>query len=185
MYKMNILLKFIISILTIFIVAITGNRIILWFLLFIVSLYNLHKKEYLLLAFDLVLVLFLGLSKDNELALLLFKLGFIYIFLITIYYTLSKKDLLIIKKNSSKEKYFESNYKRIINNINDKKEKYYGEDVSINDKIEVDLNRQYLQSKIRFNDFYKSKSRINTWNKIDTLILIFCIIVFIIMFILR
>ena len=187
MYKMNLLLKLFITVLTIFIVVITNNRISLWLLLVLVSFYHLHKKNYILIVLDLVLVVLLGLSKDNELALLIFKIGYIIVFLVTMCLTVTKSELVIRNTNNKTlmKKYYEDNYERFVKSINVKKEKLYDEEVSIDNKIERDLERKYLQSRIRYNDVYKVKENSGKWTKIDTLILIFTIIMFVILFILK
>lgn len=187
MYKMNLLLKFIITILFISIIVIANNRIVLWLLLFLLTFYNLYKYKKISLFIDLLLVLLLGFSTQNEICLLVFKLLFIINILITVYYTLNMEEklLLINEKTSEKQKYFENNFDRIVNNIKERKNSLYDEDTSIDSKIERDLERNYLQSKIRYYNISNSNNKYYNWNRIDILILIFVIIVFVILFILR
>ena len=84
MYKMNILLKFIFTLLTISIVVITNNRIILWLFLLLLTFYNLYKYKKISLFVCFILIPLLGFSKDNEIFLLIFKLIFIVNFLLTL-----------------------------------------------------------------------------------------------------
>ena len=185
MYKMNILLKFIFVILTISIVVITNNRIELWLMLLLLSIYNLHKNKKISIFVDLLLVLLLGFSTNYEICLLLFKILFIINFIITIFNSLSleEKKLLVRENTSSKLDFYEENFDRIVKNINERKMNIYDEGVSIDNRIERDLERSYLQSKIRFNN--SNKNNYYKWNKIDSLFLLFFIVVFVILFILR
>ena len=186
MYKMNILLKIFITLLIITIVVITNNKIILWLLLFIMSLYHLNKYK-LLLIIDLLLVVLLGLSVNYDACLLLFKIIFLADYFISFYKKLSidDKKILFRKKTTSKMMYYEDNFDKIINKINDNKNRLYNKDVLIDKKVEEDLARSYLQARIRFyGTSYKNKKKIK-WNKIDTLILLLSIIIFLIFFLLR
>ena len=187
MYKMNSLLKFIVAILTIAIIVITNNRIILWLLLVLLTFYNFLKNKSKLLVFiDLILVVLLGLSTEKEIFLLIFKAIFIVNYLLTIYKSLSLKDKknLVRENRSLKHNYYEENFDRIVRNINEKKELMYDKDVSIDYKIERDLERAYLQSRIRYNTISK-KNKWYNWNKIDTMVLFLYLILFVILFILR
>ena len=185
MYKMSLLLKIIIAILIIVTVVITNNKIILWLLLFIMSLYHLRKNKKLL-TIDLILVLLLGFSVNYDICLLIFKIIFIIDFIITFYKSLSldEKKILFRKKTTSKMMYCEDIFDKIVYRINEKKNIMYDEDVSIDKKVENDLARSYLQARIRFYEKEPKKKKIK-WNRIDTLILLLAIIIFLIFFILR
>ena len=187
MYKMSLLLKLIIIILTITIVVISNNRIILWLILFVLSLFHLKMSKKIIILLDLILVLLLGLSVNEEVCLLIFKIIFIIDCFITIVLRLSNEDkkVLFRKKTTSKLMYYEDKFDKIVSRINEKKNKIYDEDVSIDKKIEEDLDRNYLQAKIRYMKSSKIKKRYFTWNRIDTLILLLAITVFMILFILR
>ena len=186
MYKMNRLLKIIVAILILTTIVIVNNRIILWLLLFVLSFYHLHKHKKLLVI-DLVLVFLLGLSVNNDISLLIFKIIFIVDFIITYYFTMSKNDKKITfrKKTTLKKMYYNDNFDRIVSRINEKKIELYDEDVSIDSKIEQALARDYLQARIRYYGYSSKKKNRSNWNRIDTLILLFSIILFILFFILR
>ena len=187
MYKVNILIKFIALLLTIAIVLLTNNRIILWLLLVLLTFYNVFKnKSKKLLLIDLILIVLLGLSTNIEICLILFKFLFIFNLLITFYKSLTYDDKKSIfkKDTSTRTNYYEKNFDRIVKNIEDKRKNIYDNDVSIDDRIESDLERSYLQSKIRYYGLYK-KDRWYNWNRIDTLILLFVLVVFVTLFILR
>ena len=187
MYKMNLLIKFIVTVLTIAIVILTNNRIVLWLLLVLLSFYNLLKnKSKKLLLIDLILVILLGLSTNHYICLLLFKLLLIFNFSITVLKSVTYNDFKdVFKQNvSSKTYFYEDNFDKVVKRINDKKNAIYDKDISIDHKIESDLERLYLQSKIRYDGLYK-KNKWDNWSKIDILILLFVVIVFIILFILR
>ena len=186
MYRINILLKIIITLLVVTIVVITNNRIILWLLLFLMSLYHLNNLKSLLVI-DLILVLLLGFSVNYDICLLFFKLLFIIDYLITFYKKLSLEDkkFLFRKKTTLKMMYYEDNFDKIIDRINENKNRLYDSDVSIDKKVEDELSRNYLQARIRFYGSSLKKQKKIKWNRIDTLILLFSIVVFIILFLLR
>ena len=182
MYKMNDLLKFIIVILTISIVVLTGNRIILWLFLFLLTIYHFYKNKKFLLAIDFILVLILALSINNIIFLNIFKILYL------VDYLLTTKDIFIIKKQSNqstKINYFEEHFDKIVNDINKQVKKIYDEDVNIDSEIERKLERSYLQSKIRYYDIINNNDNKIKFNKIDYLILCLSIIIFLILFILR
>ena len=182
MYKMNDLLKFIIVILTISIVVLTGNRIILWLFLFLLTIYHFYKNKKFLLAIDFILVLILALSINNIIFLNIFKILYL------VDYLLTTKDIFIIKKQSNqstKINYFEEHFDKIVNDINKQVKKIYDEDVNIDSEIERKLERSYLQSKIRYYDIINNDVNKIKFNKIDILILCLSIIIFLILFILR
>ena len=71
-------------------------------------------------------------------------------------------------------------FEKAVKHLNSLKKK-----LSDNKKVEEDLARSYLQARIRFyGTSYKNKKKIK-WNKIDTLILLLSIIIFLIFFLLR
>lgn len=187
MYKMNLLLKFIIVILTLAIVAISNNRIVLWLLLFVLTFYNFFKNNKVLLFIDLVLVFLLGLSTKTDVGLILFKIIFIINYLITVYLSLSLEDkkVLVKENHSEKEKYFEDNFDKIVKNINEKKNKLYDKETPIDGKIERELERKYLQSRIRYYGINFSNNSFYKWTKIDTMILLLAVVLFALFFILR
>lgn len=186
MYKMNILLKFIFVILTISIVVITNNRIVLWLMLLLLTYYNLYKNKKLSLLIDLILVILLGFSKDSYTFLIIFKILFIINFIITIYNSLSidEKKVLVRENTSTRLGFYEDNFNKLVNDLNEKKINYYDSDTSIDSRIEEYLGRKYLQSRIRFynsttqNNYYK-------WTLQDTIFLIVILVIFMVLFILR
>ena len=180
---MNILLKYIFTVLTIAIVVITNNRIILWLFLLLLTFYNLYKDKKILLIFDLILVILLGLSKESEMCLIGFKVLYIFNYILTICNSIDKESFIGIRK-STKIDYFENNFDKVVERINEKKQELYDEDVSIDNRIERDLDRSYLQAKIRYYN-YTSKKKWYNWNRIDTLVLMIILIVFVLLFILR
>ena len=187
MYKMSLLLKNIISILTIVTVVIVDNRIILWLLLFVLSFYHLKKFKIALLIIDLALVLLLGLSLDDYNCLLIFKIVYIINIIITFITCQSFKDkkVLFRKKTTLKMMYYEDNFDKIVNRINKNKREVYDKDVSINNKIEQDLEKNFLFARMKYYNYSKRKNNIFSWNKIDTLILLLSITIFIMFIVLR
>lgn len=182
---MNKFLKIILSFLIILAVIITNNKIILWVFLLLLTIYNFYKNNKLLILADIILVAFLALSLNYDFALFLFKIGYIITFLYTLYlsYFSVYKGVVKVRRKKLQILFNEENFDNIVNKINNKKDEYYEEDVNVNEEIERDLNRKYLQSRIRFYGFNKIttyKKKNNSWLVIDTLILLFAIIIFII-----
>jgi hypothetical protein len=97
----------------------------------------------------------------------------------------NEKKQIFRKKTTAKKMYYEDNFDKIVNRINERKNKLYDEEVSIDNKIEESLARSYLQARIRYYGYASKKKYNNTWNRIDTLIVLFSIVLFIIFFILR
>ena len=182
MYKMNELLKFIIVILTISIVILTGNRIILWLFLFPLTIYHFYKNKKILMIFDFILVLLLAFSTHYIFCLYIFKVLYLIIYLLTV-----KKHFNIYKKDnkSSKIKFYEEHFDKIVKDINKRKKEIYDEDVNIDSAIERNLERSYLQAKIRYYDIINDDVNKIKFNRIDILILCLSIIIFLILFILR
>ena len=191
MYKMNIYLKMILTLLSIIITIITGNYIVLWILLVCLTFLNYRKNKILLLG-DLLLIIVLGISNRFDDVLVFYKLLFIISIIITFIYFLTdeeKKQLkLLFGKDSSKslrDTFYNKNYNSIVEKNRKIVTEKYGE-ISFDDKVNYDLERKYLQSRIRFNGFVsKNNSDRIKWNRIDIMILILAILLFCIMIIFR
>lgn len=192
MYKMNLYLKIIITFLALLVIIISNNYITLWFLLLVFTYINLFNKKYKLLSLSFILIFLLAVANRLEDYLIVYKVAFIFSILISFMNYLNSKDKKYIKycfdNNRNKtlredfnNEYFDKIYQYNKNMVNDK----YG-DVSFDNKIENDLERKYLQSRIRFNGYglNNSNNKIE-WNRIDVLLLIFSILVFCIMIIIR
>ena len=183
MFKIDLILKIMLFIITIFITVITNNKIILWLLLMILSFYNLYKNKKLLLI-SIILTILLALSVDKENFLLIYKILFIINVVLTFYSTLTNEDKkYLFQKKETKLDFYENNFDRIVKNIEIKKSNMYDKDISIDNRIENDLERQYLQSKIRYYSVYSKRN--NVWNIINMILLILIIILIILLFVLR
>ena len=189
MYKMNIFLKLILTFLTLLVLLFTNSYIILWLLLLVITFLNYRKSNNILI-YDILLVVLLAVVSRVNYLTVLYKILFFMNIIITLFYYLSLKEKKCLyslykgDKTNSKEKFYElvfndtfENNKKIVNNK-------YG-DINFDEKIQYDLDRKYLQSKIRFNGYYRKSNNLKiVWNKIDTMILLFSILIFIIMIIL-
>lgn len=189
MYKMNIFLKLILTFLALLILLFTNSYIILWLLLLVITFLN-YRKSKKILTYDILLIILLAVVSRINYLTVLYKLLFCIDVIITLFYYLSLKEKKYLysiyrdDKTNPKEKFYESvfnavfeNNKKIVNNK-------YG-DINFDEKIQYDLDRKYLQSKIRFNGYYKKNHNLKiVWNKIDTMILLFSILIFTIMIIL-
>lgn len=187
MYKMNLLLKIIIIFLVVLSIIISNNYITLWALLVLLTFYN--YKNIKLLVIDVFLIILLAVVSRITDLLLLYKIIYLFDLIYTFILTISFKDKRLFKylfkkyeNKTLKEEFYDANIKDILDYNEKQKDKLYNESVSIDDKIIRDLDRKYLQSKIRFNGYSRDSNKtVNvTWNKIDTMLLILSIIVFII-----
>ena len=178
MYKMNETLEYIISLLIITSIIFINNKIVFWFFLLILSVYNLYNRRKILTVISFILIVLLALSLKSEILLFIFKIGFIIDFLYT-FYLYSIKNNKVQKRGKRLETCFnEDNFDRVSNKINKKKDLYYSREISTDYEIERILKREFLESRIRFYGFNRNNNKKNNWNKIDTLILIFSIIIF-------
>ena len=107
--------------------------------------------------------------------------------------SLNKNDISFLKSmfvkkgyNMNKESFYNNYFERIKDeNIKKIQENYLNEDIN-NEIISKDLDRLYLESKIRFNGYNKSNNEYSiNWTKIDSMILALSIILFIIIFVMR
>ena len=190
MYNMNFYLKFLILILSIIITIFTGNFIVLWLLLFILTFINLwsdHKKQ---LLFDFVLIVLLAVANRINELLFIYKILFIINIIITFVVSLTEDEKYFLKKiRESENKNLKNNfYKKYYEKINDenlkKNKNIYGDEIINEDVVNEDLERHYLQSKIRFYGYEKKDEKIIfKFEKIDFVLLFFVIFVFIILMI--
>ncbi len=191
MYKMNLYLKMILTLLSIIITIITGNYIILWILLVCLTFLNYRKDRHLLII-DLILIISLAISSRIGDFLILYKLLFIVSIIVTFIYFLTKEENKQLKllfgkdsNNSTRDSFYNKYYNSILESNRKKVIDKYG-DISFDEKVNNDLERKYLQSRIRFNGFVNKNiyDRIK-WNRIDIMILILAILLFCIMIIFR
>lgn len=194
MYKMNALLKLIIFFLIIISITITNNYIILWLALVILTYYDIFKHNNIFhFVIDLILIVLLFLIKEVPIVISLFKIIYIIKITIMMLITINKDDITFFKSMFIKEghsmnredfynTYFERKKEENIKKI---EENYFNEDINY-EIINSDLDRLYLESKLRFNGYNKSSNKYSiNWAKIDSMILILSIIIFIIIFIMR
>lgn len=187
MYKMNLLLKIIITFFVVLSIIISNNYITLWALLVLLTFYN--YKNIKLLVIDVFLIILLAIVSRIIPLLVLYKIVYLFNLIYTFILTISFKDKRLFKylfkkyeNKSLKEEFYNANIKDILDYNEKQKEKLYNESVSIDDKVIRDLDRKYLQSKIRFNGYSTDNNRTVklAWNRIDTMLLLLSIIVFII-----
>ncbi len=195
MYRVNIFIRFLILILLYVIIIFTYNPIINWLLFItIVFLHFLYKKYYFLFI-DLIISLILFLSNYYVELFLPFKLFMIVLFTIEFITTMNLNEKLLLnlifnkKKNKILRSSFYDNNIKKVNNYNKSMvmKVYENEDINIDGKNIRDLDRLYLQSRIRFNGIKRNgdKDLYIKINKIDIMILLLAIILFVILFIFR
>lgn len=191
MYKMNFYLKIIIIFLISLAIVIVNNYAILWLVLLLLSFVNFYYKNKKQLCLDLILVIILIFSNFFNYLYLAYKILLLINTVSTFIYFLDQYEKSFIMKTlfnknnkSLKSDFYENNFDLVVVNIKEKVSSNYKSDVSIDDKIENDLARKYLQARIRFYGMNDSEIIVK-WNKIDVMILILSLLIFIIFIILR
>ena len=193
MFKINFNLKLLIVLLTMIALAATFNYIILWSALILLLLIKFSIKNYKILFIDFLLIIFLILSYKFNIFMPIFKVGYFINMIYTFYLLLTDQEKLFIeslfKKSSEREIFYKENYEKIINRNRNKVESNYDVDIDIinEDVINNDLERLYLQSKIRYLG-YKDKKENNIkfeWNSIDAIVLMVVTLLFVLSIIFR
>ena len=188
MYKMNFYLKILLVLLISTVVCFTSNFIILWLLLVLLTCSNWRDNLSPLKVFDIVLIFLLAIAKDINLILIFFKVLYIINLVLTFIFTLNRLDKLYLKSKFSrtdtrglKRHFYNKNRKKVTEYVNSEKDRLYTKDVQINDKVNSLLARRYNESKIRFNELTarELKDVKLNWTRIDTLILVLAIILFV------
>lgn len=188
MYKMNLFLKIIIVILSIVGVIVTNNYYVLFAALIISGILLLINKKYLTFTLNAFLLIFLIFSLSiNHLIIKTFLILIIF-YLFYIYLSIRQRQYFKGKyynysNNNRRESFYERNFNNALTNIKNNKEMNYDKEVDIDDKLERDLERNYLQSRIRFYGFknvnnYHYES---SWKRLDYMILLLAIVLFIIL----
>jgi len=194
MYKINLYLKLFIIFLLMIVIAMTYNYYILWALLIALSIFNFFFNNKKVLLIDFVLISILLLSYVFHLLLYVYRIAYIISLLFTLKDILSSKEKRFFKqlfkgidKKSRRQIFYEQKYNYVLDTNRKLSNDIYKIDLISEEKINSDLERHYLQSKIRFNgycDLEEKKIKFK-WRKRDTLILIISIILFIICIIYR
>ncbi len=194
MYRINLFVRFLILIMLYVIIIFTCNPIINWLLFVTLVLLHLFFKKYYSLFLDLIVAIVLFLTNYYAQLLLPYKLCLIVLYTIFFITTLNLREKLSLNLIFNKKKnkilrssFYDDNYKKV-NVYNKEKvlEVYQREGIDIDEKNIRDLDRLYLQSRIRFNGFKGNNN--NSYfkvNKIDIMVLLLSIIIFAILFIFR
>ncbi len=188
MYRMNLLLKIIIIFLIVIAIIISNNYITLWFLLVLLTFYNYKTNK--LLVIDIFLIIFLALVSRIGSLLIFYKFFYLFDLILTLSIKITFKDRRLLKylfrkyeNKSLKREFYDNNIKDVLDYNEKQKNKLYDESISIDDKVARDLDRKYLQSKIRFNGYSTNSMKTVklSWNTIDTMILLLFVLLFLIM----
>lgn len=185
---MNLLLKIIIIFLIVIAIIISNNYITLWFLLVLLTFYNYKTNK--LLVIDIFLIIFLALVSRIGSLLIFYKFFYLFDLILTLSIKITFKDRRLLKylfrkyeNKSLKREFYDNNIKDVLDYNEKQKNKLYDESISIDDKVARDLDRKYLQSKIRFNGYSTNSMKTVklSWNTIDTMILLLFVLLFLIM----
>ena len=194
MYKINFYLKLFIVLLTLIVIAMTYNYVVLWTVLvaLIILHYMLNSKK--LLFIDYILIGLLFISYIFNPMLYFFKILLMVNVILSLFDSLSSKERKFFKilfkdidKRNRKEIFYKQNYNNVLDTNKKLANDVYKVEIMNEDKIDNDLDRHYLQSKIRFNGYCDIEDKTVTfkWNKIDSMILIMSILLFILCIIFR
>lgn len=188
MFKMNLYLKLIIIISFSILLLFINNYIVLLLLLLLLFVVGLLVKNAKSLLIDLLLLLLFILSCYFPFVLVIYKILFIFNMIYLFIKNLSIKEKKYFyglnnkyDKSSRREFYYSQVFEDIKNKNLKRAKNIYSDDVSIDNVIESDLERSYLQAKIRFYG-YKDESFDSikfSWRRLDTEIALFCVIIFI------
>ncbi|MBO5375732.1 MAG: hypothetical protein J6A52_02665 [Bacilli bacterium] len=192
MCNTNLILRIVTVCVFSLIILFLDNYYLFWLLLFYLLLLSIVDRNYksLLINFAIVLILLFCLytSKIRIILKILFIVNFILLFLMSF----SKKDRSDIRYRSiysegakERKKLFYNRYLDKVSLYNKKKSSnIYLNDISLKNKINNDMDDCYLQGKIRFFGYSdKITSSFNYgWTLYDTLFLIVCILIIIILF---
>lgn len=194
MYKVNFYLKLFVILLVMMSVAMTFNYYILWALLIALSIFNFFFNNRKILLIDCILVAILLLSYISTPLLYVYKIAFILNVVISFIDSLTSKEKKFFKilfkdmeKKNRRNEFYEQKYNYILNTNRKLSNEVYKIDLINEDKINSDLERHYLQSKIRFNGYCDIEDKKVTfkWTYIDTMIFILSIILFVLCIIFR
>ena len=194
MYKVNFYLKLFIALLLMIVTAMTYNYYVLWMMLCFVSLINYYYGNKKLLTISFILLLVLLLSYELRPFFYVYKLAVLVYILISLcccFTTKEKKFFKIlfkdVKRKNKKTLFYDSHYDSILEANRKLSNDTYKIDLINENKLNDDLERSYLQSKIRFNGYcdIDDKTVSFKWTYVDTMILILSIILFILCIIFR
>ncbi len=193
MYKINLYLKLFIVLLLLITTAMTYNFYILWAMLGFITIVNYYNNKKLLLI-SFILILILLLSCILRPFFYIFKIAFILYILISLVCSLTSKEKKFfkilfkdVKRKNKKTLFYDSHYNNILETNRKLSNDVYKIDLVSDNKLNDDLERGYLQSKIRFNGYcdVSEKTVSFKWTEIDTMILMLSIILFVLCIIFR
>ena len=192
MYKISVFLKLIILLLLTIVVIVTSNYIVLWLLLVLLTFINFKMKYKLEFILSLILILLMILVIVSSKFLILFKLLLIATLIFTAIRFLSDDEKLFLKnvfknKNNKyyRNKFYEENFDKIYDDNKNMIETKYNNSSIVDDGIEDTLARKYLQARMRFYGYSETNEEFLEWTKIDTMILMFSLLIFMILLMLR
>ena len=194
MYKINFYLKLFIVLLIMIVIAMTYNYFILWSLLLGLTIFNYMLDNKKLLTIDMILFVMILIVRVFNPFLYIFKIIFIINVILSLFDSLSSKERKFFKilfkdinNKNRKELFYKQNYNYVLGTNKKLASDVYKVEIMNEERINDDLERHYLQSKIRFNGYCDIEDKTVTfkWTKIDTMILLLSILLFIICIIFR
>lgn len=194
MYKINFYLKLFIVLLIMIVIAMTYNYFILWSLLLGLTIFNYMLDNKKLLTIDMILFVMILIVRVFNPFLYIFKIIFIINVILSLFDSLSSKERKFFKilfkdinNKNRKELFYKQNYNYVFDTNKKLASDVYKVEIMNEERINDDLERHYLQSKIRFNGYCDIEDKTVTfkWTKIDTMILLLSILLFIICIIFR
>ncbi len=192
MYKMSVFLKLIILLLLTIVVIVTNNYFVLWLLLVLLTFINFKLKHRLEFIIDLILIILLILVIVYSKFLVLYKLLLIINLILTTIRVLEDREKSFLKstfthKNNKyyRTKFYEDSFNKIYDDNKKKVIEEYNNASLVDDTIEDSLERKYLQARMRFYGYKENNEEFLEWTKLDTMILMLFLLIFMILLILR
>ena len=192
MYKMSVFLKLIILLLLTLVVIVTNNYFVLWLLLVLLTFINLKLNHGLEFILNIVLIVLLILVTTSSIFLFFYKLLLIINLVLTTIRVLDDREKSFLKstftyKNNKyyRTKFYEDSFNKIYDDNKKKVIEEYNNASLVDDTIEDSLERKYLQARMRFYGYKENNEEFLEWTKLDTMILMLFLLIFMILLILR
>lgn len=192
MYKMSVFLKLIILLLLTIVVIVTNNYFVLWLLLVLLTFINFKLKHRLEFILDLILIVLLILVIVYSKFLVLYKLLLIINLILTTIRVLENREKSFLKSTFThknykyyRTKFYEDSFNKIYDDNKKKVIEEYNNASLVDDTIEDSLERKYLQARMRFYGYKENNEEFLEWTKLDTMILMLFLLIFMILLILR
>ena len=180
MYRVNLFLRIIFTIVLFFITLFLNNYYLFWLLLFYMLFISLVDRNYksLLINFAIVLILLFCFytSKIRILLVFLFLINILYVFITSFH----KYEIIYLRylfsKRFRKNFFYDNNINKIIDYNQGKVKAIYGDVSNIDKKVKADIDSLYLYGKVRFYEYGNKISSFSSFGIYDFIFLFLFIV---------